>query len=368
MKTGALIVLIPLSLLAEYRARAEASAAGPKEARINFNSAVYDFGKIPTGEAVKHDFIFTNTGNAALEVTDVHPGCGCTTAGNWDRLVEPGKTGKIPLQFNSAGFGGLVEKSATVTCNDPQNPSPLLVLKGAVWTPVEVSPSMAVFNVASDAAGTETKTLRIQNNTQSVLALSELQCTNQQIAVSLRPLEPGKIFELTVTVKPPFQPGTHIIPITAKTSLKEAPVLSMTAYLIVKQPVTVGPSQLVLSAKSSEIGGAHTFFVRNQTSSRLRLANPTVNIPGARVEIVETEPGKAANLTVVLPTGIQLKPGGHYEITASTGIDSSPRLVIPVISANTAGEAPAPAVAPAAVVPRARTVPSRSALTGPAGK
>src|SRR5262245_56999464 len=79
---------------------APAAAAEPK---IQFAEIVHDLGKIGAGQVVRHDFIFTNTGTATLEIKEVRPSCGCTTAGTWDKQVEPGKTGLIPLQFNSSG-------------------------------------------------------------------------------------------------------------------------------------------------------------------------------------------------------------------------------------------------------------------------
>src|SRR5215510_12204415 len=94
---------------------AAVKTGGPK---IQFAETTYDFGKVDSGTLVKHDFIFTNTGDQALEITGVRPGCGCTTAGDWDKHVEPGTTGKVPLQFNSAGYSGTVLKTTTVTCND----------------------------------------------------------------------------------------------------------------------------------------------------------------------------------------------------------------------------------------------------------
>src|ERR1041385_8002204 len=72
---------------------AAAQTAKPSGPQIEFDSLVYDFGKTNAGTLVKHDFIFTNTGTATLQITDVRPGCGCTTAGAWDKTVEPGKTG-----------------------------------------------------------------------------------------------------------------------------------------------------------------------------------------------------------------------------------------------------------------------------------
>jgi hypothetical protein len=95
------------------------TASGPK---IVFATPVYDFGKVRSGEIVKYAFIFTNSGSAMLQVSNVQVSCGCTTAGDWTRQVEPGKIGSIPIQFNSTGFGSAVEKSITVSCNDPNRP------------------------------------------------------------------------------------------------------------------------------------------------------------------------------------------------------------------------------------------------------
>src|SRR5512139_65387 len=123
---------------------AQTNTAGPK---ISFDATAFNFGRAKSGETIKHDFIFTNSGNAALEITEVKLGCGCTTAGAWDKKVEPGKTGVIPLQFNSIGFGGQVAKSATVTCNDPVRSNLFLQITGTVWKPIDITPQMAVFNV-----------------------------------------------------------------------------------------------------------------------------------------------------------------------------------------------------------------------------
>src|ERR1700738_2777670 len=60
-------------------APAQATNVGPK---IQFAMPIYDFGKTQSGELVKYTFSFTNIGDATLEVTDVRPSCGCTTAGD----------------------------------------------------------------------------------------------------------------------------------------------------------------------------------------------------------------------------------------------------------------------------------------------
>src|SRR5262245_18262018 len=47
---------------------AAATNIGP---RIQFATPAFDFGKIKGGETAKHDFIFTNTGDALLEIKEV---------------------------------------------------------------------------------------------------------------------------------------------------------------------------------------------------------------------------------------------------------------------------------------------------------
>src|SRR5881396_2215571 len=109
-----------------------AANPGPK---IHFDQPIFDFGKVDSGELIKHEFIFTNMGNQLLEVREVRPSCGCTTAGMWDKHVEPGKSGKIPVQFNSAGYVGTGSKNVFVVSNDPAQTNLALQIKGTIWRP-----------------------------------------------------------------------------------------------------------------------------------------------------------------------------------------------------------------------------------------
>src|SRR5262245_19754447 len=97
---------------------------GPAVAKVDVPRAhcaetTHDFGKVKNGEKPKHEFVVTNEGTATLEILEVKPGCGCTPAGAFDRHIPPGKTGKIPIEFNPINFAGPIAKAITVTCNDP---------------------------------------------------------------------------------------------------------------------------------------------------------------------------------------------------------------------------------------------------------
>jgi hypothetical protein len=147
---------------------------------------------VDSGTVVKHAFVFTNTGTDALELLNVRPGCGCTTAGTWDKRVEPGQTGSIPLQLNTAGFGGSIAKSATVTCNVPGQSNILLQMRATIWRPIDLSPQSAYFSLASDATTNEVRVLRIVNNLETPITLANPECSHPVFQTELKTSSPGR--------------------------------------------------------------------------------------------------------------------------------------------------------------------------------
>src|SRR2546423_3799195 len=113
--------------------------------RIQFATNTYNYGRQITGTMVNYSFFFTNTGDQVLEVPIAQGSCHCTTAGDWSKRVEPGKTGVIPVTFNSTGFSGVINRTVTITCNDKTQPTVLLTVTGTIWKPIEVNPQMAYF-------------------------------------------------------------------------------------------------------------------------------------------------------------------------------------------------------------------------------
>jgi Protein of unknown function (DUF1573) len=304
--------------------------------RIEFATTVFDFGKISSGEVVRHDFVFTNVGNATLEIKEVRPGCGCTTAGTWDKQVEPGKTGTIPLQLNSANFGGAVTKSATVTCNDPGKPKVMLQFTGTVWKPIEVTPTTTVFNVSDESETNVTKVVRIVNNLEEPLKLSDLKCTNQVFRAELKTVRPDKEFELHITAVPPF-PGTSIsAPVTLKTSSEKMPTINVTAYVAVQPAVAVMPNQILLPAGPLAKAMNPKVMIRSNGANSLVLSEASANIPEAEVRLEETQPGRLFNLAVSFPAGFQIQPDQKVEVTVKSNHPKFPLIKVPVVQSKSA--------------------------------
>lgn len=89
--------------------------------QFEFSKEKHDFGKIQEGTVAKHDFEFTNTGDAPLVITSAKGSCGCTVP-SWPREpIAPGESGKIHVEFNSSDRTGNQTKQVTLTANTTPN-------------------------------------------------------------------------------------------------------------------------------------------------------------------------------------------------------------------------------------------------------
>ena len=378
MKTNLVTLLIVAGTLGGIvpclaQAESPASPSGTKSAartpetsgpRIEFATQVFNFGKVSAGALVRHDFVFTNTGATLLEITDVRPGCGCTTAGTWDRQVKPGKTGVIPLQFNSANFDGKVTKSATVTCNDPGKSNVVLEITGTIWKPIEVSPPMVVFKASDDTQTNDTKVVRIVNHLDKPLTLSDLQCTNSAFKAELKTVKPGNEYELHITAVPPFTSHSINGLVSLKTSSPSVPTINVSAYVMVEQAVMVTPTQITLPPGPLAAAMKRTIMIRNNGTNSLVLSDAAVNIPGAEVRVQETQPGRLFNLAVNFPAGLQVKPDQKPEVTLKSNHPKFSLIKVPVFQPRPS----APPTATQSPTAPVRVAPTRPELPGGTGK
>lgn len=88
---------------------------------FSFDATEHAFGTIEEGTIAKHDFVFTNTGDAPLIITNAQGSCGCTVP-QWPREpIAPGEQGTIHVEFNSNGRQGNQTKQVTLNSNTVPN-------------------------------------------------------------------------------------------------------------------------------------------------------------------------------------------------------------------------------------------------------
>lgn len=99
---------------------------------ITFQETSYNFGNIAEeGGPVTHEFIFTNTGDGNLVITDAKAECGCTRPEYPKNPIAPGKKGKIKVTFNPVVGPGGFQKSITIRSN-AKTPKKHLKISGVI--------------------------------------------------------------------------------------------------------------------------------------------------------------------------------------------------------------------------------------------
>lgn len=323
-----------------------APGSGP---RIQFAETRFDFGKIKATQPVRHEYIFTNTGKATLEITGVQPGCpGCTKALPWDRTVEPGQTGRIPIEFNPTGFSGTLTKSATVTCNDPQQPTHVLSFQANIWQPIDVQPAYVYFLPVEGESTNETKIVRITSNLEEPLTLRAPHSDNPIFDFVLKTNQPGREYALHITLAHPVTNAAPPSLVNIETSSTNAPLVKVTVGVMPQPSLVVSPPMIQFPAlrtppantpapAPAPTGHRHTQMIRNNSSTPMKVTEATVNAEGVTVQVNESQPGKLFLLTVSFPPGFEVSRTDSLALTVKTSHPRRPIITVPITPAPAPG-------------------------------
>ncbi|MDP4266795.1 MAG: DUF1573 domain-containing protein [Bacteroidota bacterium] len=99
---------------------------------ITFEKLIYDYGNIKQNEDGICEFVFKNTGNEPLILSNARSTCGFTVPSWPNEPILPGHTNKIKVQYNTSRIGP-INKSITVSSN-AKNSIVVLFIKGNVGT------------------------------------------------------------------------------------------------------------------------------------------------------------------------------------------------------------------------------------------
>ncbi len=103
---------------------------------ITFAEKVFDFGEINQGDIVEHTFVFENTGNAPLIISNAKGSCGCTVPSYAkDQAIAPGESSEMVVRFSSRGKSGMQSKTVTIYSNAQNNPERIRIKTSIIVPP-----------------------------------------------------------------------------------------------------------------------------------------------------------------------------------------------------------------------------------------
>jgi hypothetical protein len=301
----------------------------PATPAIHFAAPVFDFGKAMAGDVVRHDFSFTNTGSATLQIQAVTPSCGCTTVSDWTRKLDPGQVGSVVLQFDTTRFHGPVSERATIVCNDPVNHNVVLAFKGTVVKSLDINPPMIVLKPMFDSPEGATNSAKIISHLPDPITLGKPVSDNPALFAELKRIVPEKEFQLVVRTGPAARATMTQGNISMRTSSAKFPSVIVPVLVMPQAPLTLTPGMIDLPRGPLSAVSNITVSLRYNGRTPLVVTAATIDMPIATLQVKQIRAGREFAFEMTFPAGFELPLNREASLSIQTASADAPVIKVP---------------------------------------
>ena len=137
--------------------------------------SIHDFGVVPAGAEVQHEFTLRNIGQESLIVSDIDSGCRCTTGLASEGEVYPNENLRVLVKFQTPIKHGSEQQEIVVHLTGKESGKQYfpaqLMMKGKLIMPLEAIPNQLVFG-------------KILHGEERIREISILQRSNERILLN----------------------------------------------------------------------------------------------------------------------------------------------------------------------------------------
>ncbi|MBN2444617.1 MAG: DUF1573 domain-containing protein [Spirochaetales bacterium] len=312
------------------------SCNGEKGPAIKFSNHIYKFGEINEGDKVEYTFSFINSGTDTLLIKNVRGTCGCTVPGNYTREIAPGKSGEIPVVFNSFGFQGNVIKTIKVETNIPDTEPFSLTLEGNINVIVELS-TRTIWLGQTRKDGPPLKgSIILNNHTETPMKIIKAEVSGKQCVVKVIPIVEGKEYEVELTVSPPFKEDQVREILTITTNIKGKEVIDVQYHYYGIADIEVGPKEIIVYLKNMQPDSMRIITIQSHIDELFELTNPLVHGKNMDLTVETLVPGKHMQLLIKFKEGFTFPE--NESMAVSFGVKNKQgetQYTIPIINGDT---------------------------------
>jgi uncharacterized protein DUF1573 len=300
------VVLVAASLFAQGAGQPKAVATEP----------VKDLGFVAKGEKAAYDFTIRNEGNAPLQIQEVRAACGCTVA-DYDKVIAPGKGGKIRVSVDTSTFSGPIAKGVTVYTNDPATPQMELTIRAQVEPFIKVKPGYARYITVQGETkeGTIVQTLWTPDG--SPLKIVKVESPYPYLQVSFHEAKPEERLkdvpdqqqwkvEMHLSNDAPVGPLTDSVKVYtdhAKQKLVQIPVSGFVRPMVAVTPPVADFGRVTVSEPLRR-----SLNVKSFTSEPIKLTGAQSDIPGIEAQIEPVQEGREYEVRLTLKPEVRKGP------------------------------------------------------------
>jgi hypothetical protein len=163
-----------------------------------------DWGKVPASkDPLKANLKLKNVGNQPLKISEVKPGCGCTTAPLDKKYLKPGEIATVNVGLSPGSAAGELIKGLTITSNDPKVPVKAITLKAYILRPIQVLPQPYIAFPQANVGTTAEASMILKNTTERAITITQF-VSSKGITVNskVKKIAPGAQISVIVKAKP----------------------------------------------------------------------------------------------------------------------------------------------------------------------
>jgi len=289
----------------------------------------FDFGEVPAGTVVQHDFAVGNEGNTGLTIRKIDMSTPLLVTG-MPRRVEPGTQGKIQFKLDTAGLAGKFEGGIAVFLDDAARPRTDLMFTGRITPPIEISP-MSAFFVAGQRGHGGRNAIEIVNHQSAPLRIEKIEHTTDRFTTQLETVEAGQRYRLSLALKPGGPVGKSAEKIVLSTSSKQMPSVTIVANTYLYERVHTFPDEVALGTLSpSEINDVGLTLMIYQEGGRDFHVKVSSDLPGLNVKSERGAMGDRYQAKITLVANKIPRGAIKGSIFVDTDDPQFRRLVVPV--------------------------------------
>ncbi|MBU0637791.1 MAG: hypothetical protein KKB50_02925 [Planctomycetes bacterium] len=211
--------------------------------------------------------------------------------------------------------------------NDAQHEKEQLVCEGMVKVPFNISPSIVSFGRIDRDAGPMSKTVKITRGDGGPLALDLSPINHPNVEAKLRELTAGDVYELDISIKPPWPVGSLRTDLVVRTGIKESPQQKINVYAQMAPRLTTSPSRFTVpSSVKADLDLTVRLIWSGGEAGKILSTSTTV--PKAAVSVEELNNQQLVKLRI--PAGYEPRAGTRAYVVVNTDDKSMPTLRIPV--------------------------------------
>ena len=249
------LAMLGVALIGVIGTRAEARA--PEWARALFAESAHDFGPVPRGARVRHNFVLTNRLAEPVTILNVRASCGCTSGLATNLPILPGQVAPVEAMMDTTNFTGRKETTLFVTLMTASGKEAevRLAVASTILSDIVLNPGTIDFGAtARGEAPKRSLTIdRLGAPEWKALRMNSASRAIEASLVETRRSPAGVGYALTVTLKPDAPAGPLREEIRILTNDRESPSIPVLVTGLVRgSGLTASPSTLTLGPPGSQ--------------------------------------------------------------------------------------------------------------------